>query len=159
MTKTEWLSLPPALALATLYDLAPALQKVPAPRVPFAPKYDAKVSRKAGQYCFASEMLRADLEYWHGKKTESAKSGGQYAAKDAKQAEELARWIAWRSAFPSECWRGKRGKRVVTAAPPSRDPDLYSWERRGGGENHPPREQTEYPDADYGGSGDDDIPF
>jgi hypothetical protein len=151
--------------MGLLFDAVPALAAVAMPKVPFAPKFDHRVTRKAGQYCFASEMLAADLQFWHKRAAESAEGGGKWADKDRKHAEELARWIAWRSAFPESRWRGKRGDELVTADAPSRDPELHEW-KRGPAADRAPAPETEAPgggfgDEEYGATPTvaDDLPF
>jgi hypothetical protein len=103
------------------------LEAVPAPTVPLPPKYDARLSKKGG-FVWMSEMLLADLEWWHARKEESANGGGKYAEKDAKTVTSLAKWIAWRKACPSDVWSGTRNDATETAAAPSRSPALHSWD-------------------------------
>jgi hypothetical protein len=134
----------------------------PAGDVP-PPKYDARVPRRGG-FVFASEMLLKDLEWWHERKLEGAAKGGQYAAKDKKLAEDLARFVAWRRVAPAETWRGIRGQKTVTADSPRRDPALRSWEDRAPAKLAPPPPAGGYGDVggaySYGGDGaDEEIPF
>ncbi len=134
MTREEFASLPPKIALEVLYDIARAkLEPLTRPDVPRAPLYDGRLSRGNKGFTFMSEMLLRDLEWWEKKKSESAESGSQYAEKDRKTAATLRAWIAWRKLFPSELWSGKRDEDRVTAAPPSRDPKLHEWGPRAGG--------------------------
>jgi hypothetical protein len=163
VNKEDFEGLPPRVALGLLFDLVPGLANVEKPRLPLPPKFDAKLSRKAGSYCFMSEMTLTDLLWWQGKKAESMNGGGPYAEKDRKTYETLTRWVTWRQVFPNDRWHGKRGEESVTADPPSRDPALYEWGPRGGGSRHqteredspPPAAADEYGDLDT----DDSIPF
>lgn len=170
MLKEEFCSLPLRMALGLLYDLTPGLADVPAIRGPLPPKYDAKFTKAKGSYCWMSEMTLSDLQWWHGRKAESAKSGSQWADKDAKQAETLTRWIKWRECFPIEQWFGERGDKKTTGAPPSREPKLHSWSdsprggsSSGGGGSSGDDDYGNAPakaDDDYGnGTSDDNIPF
>lgn len=148
MTRDEFATLPPSLALKLVWDalhLGDHLGPMAPPRPPMPPKYDGKLYRKGG-FCFMSEMTLDSLTYWHEKARESANSGGKYAAKDAKKAETLERWIAWRTVEPTALWTGERGDRRVTAAAPSRDPELHEKDAGGGS---------------FGGPApsDDDLPF
>ncbi len=157
MTKEEFAALPPGLALQAVYDALPSLRTATAPRVPYPPKFDGRMSRK-GQYCWMSEMTLEDLRYWHERNLASAAEGGQYAEKNHKTAKALGYWVEWRSAFPTEQWRGERNHRTVTANAPSRDPELYDWEERG---VEQPAKRAGFDDDAGGGFGpdDDSIPF
>ncbi len=127
MNKDEFLKLPPRMALGYAWDalrLDDLLRTVQAPRTPLPPKYDLKVYRKGG-HVWASEMTLESLEYWHKKAKESAASGGKYAEKDAKKASNLERWINWRQCDPDSRWSGERDHDRVTAAAPSREPQLH----------------------------------
>lgn len=148
MTRDEFAALPPAIALRLTWDalnLGDKLGPVAPPKPPLPPKYDAKLFRKGG-YCWMSETGLDSLIYWHEKALESANSGGKYAAKDAKKAETLERWIAWRTVEPTVAWTGERADQRVTARPPSRDPELH--------ENGPASVAYGGPPPD-----DDEIPF
>jgi hypothetical protein len=131
VTKDEFTSLPVTLALGLVYDLAASkLSGMPAPDVPRPPKYDGRLGRKKGLFCWMSEMTLDDLEWWHAKKSESAGGDSQWSERDGKTAATLGRWIEWRRLFPSEQWSGLRGEDRVTAALPSRDVTLHEWPRR-----------------------------
>lgn len=152
MNKSEFTSLPPGLALGVLFDLfEDGLKDVPRPPIPSAPKYDSRVPRKRGEYCWASEMLLADLIFWWKRFDASAQEDGQHAEKDAKNAKTLEYWIKWRRAFPTETWRGERNRQPVRAFAPSREPELHAWERQGGAGN-----STEHEPPTGGGFGDVD---
>ena len=134
MTREEFATLPVQLALGLVFDMARArLEPMDRPAVPRPPLYDGRLSRGNKGFTYMSEMDLRSLEWWHGKKQESADAGGDYADKDAKTAATLATWIAWRRLFPYEVWSGKRGDERVTAAPPSPSPAMHQWEPRGGG--------------------------
>jgi hypothetical protein len=173
MNRNEFCSLPIHIALGLLYDANHAtICTLPVPNATPAtststpapsgdvrpPRFDARVPRRGG-FVYASEMLLADLEWWHTKKIEGARAGGQYAAKDQRLADELARFIAWRRVAPAETWHGVRGQKTVTAEPPRRDPVLRSWADRAPAKLAPPPPAGGYGDADYAASGDDEIPF
>ncbi len=131
MNRDEFTSLPLRLALGVIYDAMPKrLGEMKAPEIPRPPKYDGRLSRGQKGYCWMSEMLLEDLQWWHGKKLESADGGGQYADKDRKTADTLAKWIVWRSLFPSDVWSGTRGDDRATGKPPSREPAMHQWESR-----------------------------
>jgi hypothetical protein len=152
VTRDEFLGLPTGIALGVLYDQMPQrMATVPKPPIPRPPKFDGKLSRKGG-FCWMSEMDLDSLRYWHGKKSQGGKP--EFADKDAKTTKELAYWIAWRLADPTTVWRGERFRVAVVAAPPSRDPAIHPWEKRG--EQAPASGSTES-DSDYfsGGSADD----
>lgn len=149
MTKEQFTALPAAMALGILWDVAKLgerLANVEAPKVPFSPKYDARIYRKDG-FQWASETNLESLRFWHGKMAASAAGNGEYAAKDAKRAETLERWIKWRECFPDSIWSGERDETRVTAAAPSGKPELQSSRKAGA----PPEDA----DASY----DTDIPF
>jgi hypothetical protein len=138
------------IALGIIYDLArPKLEPMPRPFVPRPPKFDDRFTRKRGQFCWVSEMTLDDIEWWRGKKAESADGGGQYAESDRKWVAKFDKWLEWRRLFPSEVWSGTRGDDRATAAPPSREPRLYPWGERsnGKGEN---KNQPETPPEDDG---------
>ena len=124
MDRATFTALPVGVALGLLYDATPGLAAMPVPELVKPPRYDRRVYRKGG-FCWASEMLAADLRYWQGRKAESAASGSQYAEKDAKEVEALGKFIAWREQNPSEPWSGTRGNDELTAAPPSKFPKLH----------------------------------
>ncbi len=152
MTKDEFTALPAALALGVLFDIAHAkLEQIPAPPVPRPPKYDGKLTRKKGEFCWLSEMTLEDLEWWCGKKRESAAAGGQYADSDAKAVARLEQWINWRRLFQFAIWSGKRGDDMATAAPPSRSPQMHKWGPRQQSNGPAPTTQPETSnDNEYG---------
>ena len=165
MTREEFCGLPPSIALGLVYDLARAkLEPLPPPRAPLPPKFDAKIGRKGG-FCWASELTLESLEWWLSKKQESVDSGGPYADRDAKTVEALERFVAWRRACPADAWSGTRGKDRVTAAAPSREPELHAWGTRGPAPlnvqpgDHDQQSRGSYSDDDYGAGSDDEIPF
>lgn len=141
MNRSDFTSLPPGLALGVLFDVFEReLADVERPKVPLPPKFDSRVPRKRGEYCWASEMLLADLIYWWKRFDSSAKENGPHADKDTKNAKALEYWIKWRRAFPFDVWSGERNRQPVRAFSPSREPELHAWERQGGDGNAPPDE-------------------
>jgi hypothetical protein len=152
VTKDEFCALPAPLALGVLFDIAHAkLENIPAPPIPRSPKYDGKLTRKKGEFCWLSEMTIEDLEWWCNKKRESAAAGGQYADADAKAVGRLEQWIQWRRLFPYAIWSGKRGDDMASAAPPSRSPQLHKWGPRQAQGAGPTETQTEKPpENEYG---------
>jgi hypothetical protein len=183
MTREEFLSLPPGVALRILFDAldedtAEAISKAEKPTVPRAPKYDYTIYRQEGVQ-YASETSLRSLIFWRDRAQASADGGGQWAAKDAKNAADLNRWIAYREFFPDTAWSGERNNEALVAAPPSDKPRTYPRTARGGGGGQQRRQQQKqepppddyfgtgensksggggYSDADYGG-GEEDIPF
>jgi hypothetical protein len=159
VNKEELLALPPNMALRILVNaMLPSLPEVfdniaqvEAPRAPRSPKYDFRIRRKGG-YAWASETDLDGLRFWCGKYKESAGSGSQWAEKDAKNADKLEYWIAWRECFPKDAWQGQRNDEQVTAAVPSHKPHIHEWE---------PRAETLAPKGDaYEEHGEsDEIPF
>lgn len=157
MTKDEFMSLPPSLALGFLYDMHPELADRSVPKVPGPPKFDSRSYRKDGMFVWCSEMQLESLEFWHRRHSESAAQGGQYAEKDVKRAKELEFWIRWRRAFPEQRWSGERDRSRVLAQAPSRDPEQHRADRNGGGsrlDSPPAASQGEFAAPD-----DDSIPF
>jgi len=162
MTPDEFSSLPTSVALRILLDGSAKLQEIVAatekPRSPMPPRFDRRLRRKGGQYVWASESSLESLTFWLGKNREGAQNGGEYADKNAKEAEQLERWVAWRTWFPSEVWTGTRGNNEgVRAAAPSKSPRLYQWEPR----EEPmvrEREQTRGDAYEDAGQGDDVYP-
>lgn len=155
MTRDEFLALPVGVALGVIYDQMPQrMSTVPRPPVPRPPKFDSKLARKGG-YCWMSEMDIDSLRFWHGRKSQGGKP--EYADKDAKTVRDLAFWIAWRLAEPLTIWKGERFKVPAVAAPPSREPTVHPWEKRG--ESAPASSGGSGSDEDYfGGGGDDGSP-
>lgn len=136
MTKAEFCSLPPAMALGIVYDMAePKLRDMSRPRPPLPPKYDGRLGRSGG-FWWMSEMDLNSLEFWESKNREGADAGGRYAEANSKAAANLAKWIEWRRLFPNECWSGTRGDDRATGAPPSREPTLRKWPAKKGGQSN-----------------------
>jgi hypothetical protein len=133
VNRNDFTSLPGSIALGMLWDVlqgssfAHALEDTEVPRAPRSPKYDFRIRRKGG-YAWASETDLDGLRFWCGKYKESAESGSQWAEKDAKNAEKLGYWIAWRECFPKDAWQGQRNDDQVTAAVPSHKPHIHEWE-------------------------------
>jgi hypothetical protein len=156
VTREEFVGLPPAVALALLYDASPGIQKLveaaEKPVIPRSPKWDTKLPRKGG-YAWASECSLEDLSYWHAKKVEGAQSGSQWAEKDAKLADKLSFWIAWRRVEPTAAWSGQRGDDNITARAPAGKATVYPWPDRG-------EVTTPLQGDDFGsGNDEDDLPF
>jgi hypothetical protein len=124
MDKSTFTTLPLALALAALYDAVPALASAPTVQAPQSPKFDQRIRVKNG-YCYASECSVDQLQYHIGR---AAGSDARYEERDAKLRKSLGFFVTWRSANPSECWRGERFHELVTAKPPSSRPDVHEWE-------------------------------
>lgn len=129
MTAEEFLSLPPAIALRVLFDslderTCEALLARAKPEEPRRQKYDAQLHGKAG-FAWASETDLRGLHWFHNRSVESAAKGGEWAAKDQKMADNLAKWIAWREWYPDAVWSGTRGDAEVVAAPPSAKPRVH----------------------------------
>jgi hypothetical protein len=155
MTSEEFNALPVAVQVRLLVQvlkLGDKLAGLEAPKVPRSPKYDARISRKGG-YQWASETDLEGLRWWFNRFTASAADGGQYSEKDAKRAEKLAYWVAWREVAPDARWTGQRNDEVATAAAPSSKPKVHEWEER---RDKPLREERH--DADDTGGGDDSFP-
>lgn len=133
MTRDEFTSLPLAVFLGLFWDknsgLREVMERTPKPQLPRPPKYDRRIYRKGG-YQWASESALESLCYWHGKYAQSAGQGGEYAERDAKNAKELAFWIAWRRIEPNTVWSGKRNDEQVTADAPRDKPFVYEREPR-----------------------------
>jgi hypothetical protein len=143
-----FINLPLKLALSVIWDLAHAkLERMEAPGVPREPRYDGRLG-KTGGFIWMSEMDLGSLEWWLGKKTESSLQDNQYAERNAKAADTLAKWVEWRKLFPNERWNGTRGDQRVTAEPPSREPKLQEWsdtkKPAQRGSSPPPAEDDDY---------------
>ncbi len=157
MTREDFLSLPPTVALRILFDAldeetSAAVLCAELPKRPLPPKYDYTIYRQGGVQ-FASETAAEDLRFWHDRAAKSAAGNGDYAARDKKNAELLARWIAWREWYPDAAWSGTRGERDVVAALPSAKPAIYQSQRRNGATatprpSAPQRSDDIDPDAD-----------
>ena len=159
MTRDEWISLPPALALRVLWDALPAgalaiLEQTPAPQVPRAPKYDTEIYRKDG-VTYASEYDAEGLRYWRDRAKQS--TDPKYAESDAKKAKALDFWIEYRAYFPNAPWTGERNRQTVTADTPSPKPRIHPRQAR----RDAPRDDA--PPPDFGDDATsvtgDDIPF
>lgn len=128
MTRDEFLSLPPTVALRVLLDAFPSLEQklaaVPKPVLARRPRYDFSIYRKDGVQ-WASETDIEGLSFWRKRYQESAESGSEWAAKDAKKVKNLDAWIAWRLVEPSAQWSGERNDADVIAAPPSGKPRVH----------------------------------
>jgi hypothetical protein len=153
MTPEELLSLPVAMQVRILIeclneDTMRNLRSKAKPKPPLPPKYDQVIFRSGG-VMYASECDLESLRYWRAKYAQS--SDPQYAERDQKRAEALARWITWRECFPDATWSGERDRASVVAKPPSSKPMVYP--RNGGGNRPPPP-----PEEDLSAS-DDDIPW
>jgi hypothetical protein len=151
MTREEFQKLPIQIALGLVYDMAAQrLGETPMPELPRSPKYDARLAKRGG-FVWVSELALEDLEWWAKKKRESAVSGSEYAEKDAKVADTLERWLPWRRLFPNEQWRGTRGDDRVTAATPSKEPRLNSWDNsKSNGGRRAPASEPPPPEDDFG---------
>src|SRR6187399_1649251 len=103
---------------------------MPAPKVPYSPKFDGRLGRSGG-FVWYSEMDLDSLRWWHGKKLEASKEGGQYAESNGKAAAALDKWIQWRVVFPETRWSGTRGDDKTTADAPSGHPKLNEWPGKG----------------------------
>ena len=161
MQKSEFVSLPSALALGLVWDLIGGkLQTVDAPKIPLPPKFDTRVSRKGGQYVWASEMDLESLRYFHKRAVDGVAAGGQYADRSAKEEKSLSFWVKFRECNPFSAWSGERNKQPATGAAPSNKPKLYDWEPKGGGSSIPRTETVSskgYTDEAYDAG--DDLPF
>jgi hypothetical protein len=176
VTREEFFALPPGIALRVLFDAldeetAAAIASTPAIDAPRSPKYDYMIYRQGGVQ-WASETDLRGLVWWRDRAQASAAEGGKWAEKDAKNAEALNRWIAYREFYPDAPWSGERNREAVVAPAPTAKPRVHP--RAGGGAPRPAPKQQEVPpddyfgtgggkgysDADYGSNGvDDDIPF
>lgn len=135
MTRGQLLTLPPALAIAVIYDCLDeetvrAITAKEPPAIPKQPRFDLALYGRDG-VSFASECDLGQLDWHAARAKKSAESGGQYAEKDAKKLEKLQEWRFWRAVNPTAIWVGKRGDTEnVIAAPPSARPQQYA--RTGG---------------------------
>lgn len=123
------------IALGLVWDVASSrLRDLPMPHVPRSPLFDGRLSKSGDKgergFIWMSEMTLRDLEWWEQRKRQSGDSDSQYAERDRKTADTLARWVEWRRIAPLEPWSGKRGDTRVTAASPTREPRIHAWERR-----------------------------
>lgn len=153
MDRAAFFRLPPAVALRVLFDCLDeetvrAIGNIEAPKAPRSPKFDRRIFRQGG-IMWASECDAEGLSFWHRKACEPP-SDPKYLDSNKRQAEELARWIAWREWYPDAAWSGERDREQVVAKAPSAKPTVYP--RTGGNRPPPP------PDEDLSAS-DDSIPF
>ncbi len=158
MTKDEFTTLPASIALGILYDIAKTkIELLEVPKTPMSPKYDGRLGRKNRMFCYMSEMELESLKFWHKTYAEKDKSG-QYGEKNKKTETALKYWVEWRSCFPTAVWTGERDHAKVTAAAPSRDPELHSWDA---GPAPAARAERSFDDgpATAGADDDSDIPF
>lgn len=161
MTPDEFLSLPAPVALRILLEGSAKLKEIventEKPRGPLPPKFDRRIYTKKG-FWWASECTLENLTFWLNRRRASAESGGEYAERDAKEADQLARWVAYRTWFPNDPWTGTRGNSEgVRAAAPSKSPRIHQTEPR---EQPMVREREQsrgdaYEDADFCPADDD----
>lgn len=157
MTRDEFNKLPAAMQLRVLARVVferEALADINVGKKPLPPKFDLRIFRQSG-FQWASETSLEGICFWHAKAAQGAASGSQWAAKDAKRAKDLERWMAWREWFPSEQWQGERNDNSVTGSPPADRPRVYQLEQRnesngGGGRN---QQSAPPPEEDDGGVG------
>lgn len=121
-----------------------------------SPKYDTALYTKAGRF-WASECNESRLEFEIKRAEESAAGGGQYADKDAKKANALRFFLAWRKRNPSTCWTGERDRMQVTAKAPSQKPEATPRDAQRA-PDPAPSSGANYSDEDYGAD-DSDIQF
>jgi hypothetical protein len=161
MQKSEFTSLPPSMALGLLWDVVGGakLATVEAPKPMMAPKFDSRISRKGGQYVWASELDVSGLRFFFERAAASAKTDSAFAEKNAKEAKGLEYWLKYRECYPDVAWSGERNRQQVKAEAPSSKPKLHDWEPRGA---VAPTTATSaakgYDDAGYPDDG-SDIPF
>lgn len=144
MDRDAFLRLPASVALRVLFDCldedtVKAIGHMEEPAAPRCPKFDRKIFRQGG-LMWASECDAECLGYWHKRATEPA-SDPKYEDANRKQAEELARWIAWREWYPVAIWSGERDGKRGLAKPPSSKPTVYP--RTGNGQPAPPPQDDE----------------
>ena len=65
-----------------------------------------------------------------------------------KNAESLARWIAWREWYPEAVWSGERNREAVVAKPPSSKPMVYARQNGGHRPAPPPPDDDINPDGE-----------
>lgn len=153
MTAEDFFALPPAIALRALFDsldeqTTASLLAREKPEEPRRPKYDAQLHGKAG-FAWASESDARGLHWFRNRSLESAAKGGEWAAKDTKQAENLAKWIAWREWYPDAVWSGVRGDEQVNAAPPSAKPRVHPRIGNGQRKQQAPAEDDSFDPENY----------
>ena len=148
MDRDAFFALPPAVAVRVLFDAldedtARAIANAEAPKLPLPPKFDRKIFRQGG-FMWASECDMSGLRFWHGKAIEPP-SDTKYAEANRKQAEELARWIAWRECYPDTTWSGERDGKQGVARGPSAKPKIYP-RAPGNGQRRERQEETVDPE-------------
>lgn len=146
MDRDEFLSLPPAVALRILFDsldedTVRAIGNTEAPKSPRPPKFDRMIFRQGG-IMWASECDLECLRFWHNRASQPA-SDPKYEASNKKQAEELARWIAWREWYPNAAWSGERDGKQGLAKPPSAKPAVYPRANGNGRPAPPPQDDVD----------------
>ncbi len=159
MTREEYEILPPAMQLRVLSRVVldrAVLAEIDVGKKPFKPKFDQRIGRSGG-YQWASETNAEGLVFWLNRARDGASKGGKYAAKDAKLAKNLERWLAWRQWEPRTVWRGERFNVEAVAAPPTDKPEVHQYERRDGtsSDASPADDETDY----SGSVSDDDVPY
>ncbi len=129
MTPEDFDKLPPALAIKVLAQIMPCfagrIESLEVPKVTRAPKYDFKIWRKGG-FQWSSETSLEGLTYWRDLAIKSAASGGDYAEKDQKKADQLKFWTDYRQAFPETAVSLIRGDDQVTAEAPVDKPRIWT---------------------------------
>ena len=120
MTRTEFVTLPAALALAALYDCldeetVKALAAKERPAVPKQPLFDYSLFASAGN-SFASECDLSQLEWHMARARKSVEEASKWAANDQKKLAKLQEWRLWRIVFPVAIWVGKRGEDEAVVA-------------------------------------------
>lgn len=167
MQRSDFTGLPLSVALGIVWDALHSthagslLADLPVPEKVRAPKYDHRVGRKGG-FQWASETDLEGLRFWHTRAAEGAASGGQWASKDQKRADALARWIAYREQDPASPWSGVRDDAQVTAHAPMAKPMIHEYAPRDARPAPTPAASSGggYSSEDYGADTDDDsIPF
>lgn len=136
MTDEEFFALPPHIAVRVLFECLgdsarSAVWERPKLEAPRRAKYDAQIHGKSG-FQWASETSLESLHWWHKRALDSVAEGGDWVAKNQKQADNLAKWIAWREWYPDAAWNGTRGESEVVAAPPSGRPRIHPRAARSG---------------------------
>jgi len=148
--RDSFFALPPAIAMRILFDCldeetVKAIGNVEAPKEPRSPKFDRSIYRQGG--CnYASECSLEGLRFWHNRALQPA-SDPKYEQANKKNAEELARWIAWREWYPEAVWSGERNHEQVTARPPTTKPIVYPRAGNGQRPAPPPQDETVDPES------------
>ncbi len=129
MTEDEFYALPLGFKCDTLAKIMPGfagrIESLEVPKVPRAPKYDFKMWRRGGHQ-WASETSLEGLTYWRDLAIKSAASGGDYAEKDQKKADQLKFWTDYRQAFPETAVSLIRGDDQITAEAPVDKPRIWT---------------------------------